>query len=526
VAVLFDKNGEGVTGTAPAGGLFILGQLLEIPGEGGLIYSGKGFAGWTTRPDGGGDRYKPGQVIPVLYNLVLYAQWADVDKTFRAQSAVDNSWYTVKTKKLAEGSSCVVYGDILEGISAATAAGIAAEYDGKIHGPITGAFGNIYYMPNNSFAGADKVILLLLDIKDGYAGSGGYVAGYFDFTHMYSSFENSNEAAMLFLDVNPGTAGGEEFYSTIAHELQHLINYSQTAALGKNSKNLWIDEGLSSGAEYIYGGHQESRIAYFNADPQETIVYGNNFFVWDGFWEEERGDVLANYATVYLFFQWLRIHAGGVGIYKAIVDASESDYRAVTGAAAAIDPKFNNWEPLLSTWMLANVYSGTAPATGSNRFYGYRGEIKTTAHGFKNTGKEDWPFSPGEGIFSEMNGPFTPPGDSGAHIRYRGFRKPETAIAVDESGPSYEGDILLTFNADSNYKSSDEKGYLADTRGDRPEILRLSAGSGVTGDGVTADNLPAFPETYPLSFREMAAGLGNPNPPKIKPFSAIKGSGR
>ncbi|MDR0683869.1 MAG: hypothetical protein LBF83_01895, partial [Spirochaetaceae bacterium] len=87
------------------------------------------------------------------------------------------------TKKLAENEVCIVYGDINSTISSQAAAAIAGEYKEKIHKQITDVFGDIDYMPANN----GKLFLLLLDIIDGYEQSGGYVAGYFDSTHMYQT---------------------------------------------------------------------------------------------------------------------------------------------------------------------------------------------------------------------------------------------------------------------------------------------------------------------------------------------------
>jgi hypothetical protein len=523
VFIGFDKNGDDVTGTAPAGGLYVLGWSVPAPGKGELSWPGKGFAGWNTKPDGTGDWYKPDQQIPALANMVLYAQWADFTRTFHAQSATDDeSWYEVEAEELYVGTHCVVYGDILERISPAAAKRVAARYDGWIHDPITNTFGNIYFMSNNG----NRVFLLLLDIKDGYAGSGGYVAGYFDSTHMYTTSKflpNSNEAAMLFLDVNPGVIEKATFYSTIAHELQHLINFSVNVAVNdRDPKDLWIDEGLSSAAEYVYGGGQQDRVDYFNADPMETIAYGNNFFVWNGIWEKVSGDVLADYATVYLFFQWLRIHAQntstggpqGTGIYKGMVSSPSSDYRAVTGqAGAVIDSRFNDWETLLETWMLANAYGSIAPSSGNNRFYGYRGEIETEVHGFQNTGHEYWEyFSPGEGIFSEMAGDFSGGAGTGSHIRYRGLDVER--IGIDKTAP-YSGGALLTFNANPDIDGDVEGGYLAALRGNRRLSIggsgNRAAGNGAAGNGAAGQGLP---ETYPIGFRDRVLGLGNPNLPR------------
>jgi hypothetical protein len=421
----------------------------------------------------------------------LYAVWT---RTFKAQRADNNAWYTIDAELLASGSHCIVYGDkslLGSRFTIANAQAIVSEYETYIYTPITGAFGNIEDIDENG-----KVILLLLDIKDGYAGTGGYVAGYFDPTHMFATgtYSNSNEADMLFLDVYPQPVASAGFYATIAHELQHLINFSNTYVIDGTEQELWINEGLSSGAEYIYGGHQQDKIAYFNVDPIGTIAYGNNFFVWDGYWEQDPDieDTLANYATAYLFFQWLRIHASNdTGIYKEIIDSSYRDYRAVTEAAASRIGSFTGWGDLLSTWMIANA--ACEPAG----FYGYQGEIVTEV-GFFDRDLFNWPFSPGEGIISYLGnngGSLSNTAGSGSHIKYVGLSFFPSPVVPDATLP-YTGAYLLTYNANTNPEGLDEYGILANYRGSAN-----AAAMSVRGNVRLPEN--SLPSSYPLGFADI-----------------------
>lgn len=184
----------------------------------------------------------------------------EADRTFWVQNTNTGRYYQVEAVQLAGGKeddACIVYGELSavndKRISRDTAEAVKREFDQHIYGPITGVFG-----PYEDFDGNGKLILFLLDIQDGYKPLSGssYIAGYFNpidtFPNRVYSF--SNEADMIYLDIDPGIAGAAEFYSTIAHEFQHLINFSTRY----NNKDLpdvqdiWIDEGLASAAEYIY----------------------------------------------------------------------------------------------------------------------------------------------------------------------------------------------------------------------------------------------------------------------------------
>ena len=380
----------------------------------------------------------------------------DDSVTFNAIDCVTNTYYRAQSVLLAEGEHCFVYGEKGSGLSAVKAQEIADEFDTGIYGPIVTNFGSFEDVDSNG-----KIILLLMDIRDGYVpGENSFVVGgYFDPTHMFDSgtMNFSNEADMLFIDIDPFIPGTAFFYGIIAHEFQHMISYSNTALVDGKEQELWINEGLSSGAEYVYSGSiNQGRVDDFNNDRLGTISQGNNFFVWYGKWEFEdditRSD---NYATVSLFFQWLRIHASnGTGIYKDILSSGYRDSNAVSAAAALrIDGEFSDWGNLLQTWFLANILCM------DSGFYGYGGALSVSMPPFNNTRVQGWDFAPGEGIVSAKvaNASFIPQ-LSGTNIRYLGI---DSVSGTVYSDAPYGGDMELVFNANSDSEGVDEHGYIA-----------------------------------------------------------------
>jgi|GEM_PF-607886 len=374
-------------------------------------------------------------------------------RTFNSIDIENETLYALPATRRAVGTRAVVYVEDtrLNDISEAAAQAICAEFDANIHDMMNTNFGI-----ETDIDGNGRTLLLLQDILDGYDGSGGYVAGFFAPMNEESAdeVEYSNEAEMLYMDVDPAVPGSSSFYETVAHEFQHLINFSNTDYIDE-PQDVWINEGLSSGAEYLYAGEQvQDRIDYFNAEGG-TIPYGNNFFVWNGYWEQTYGDVLADYSTVYLFFQWLQLHASnGTGIYREILTSSYRDYQCVTTAASSrIDASFSSWEVLMRTWQIANL---VCLSTG---YYGYLDQITVAAQGFNSTGGASIPFAPGEGLFSATSGgTYTPPAGSGANIRYAGI---SSTGAVDTTSP-YAGAVALCFNANSDWQDPDETGFIAD----------------------------------------------------------------
>jgi len=414
---------------------------------------------------------------------------------FYAVDCTNNSFYKVRAKILAEGKYCVIWAENGSGVTETKAKEIAAKYDDVIRPKIVGAFGmkNITYKDGsvqyqfddildfaNELAGRKnrKLTILLLDIKDGFkVKTDPYVAGYFysgnfypDGTQVNGNRISSNERDMIYVDTYPGLEMmPEPTYATFAHELQHLINFATTVLVERKNSNgsvsvmdTWIDEGLSSQAEQIYyegtplkdifDGNIIEHLKRINNS--ETIAKGNNFFVWDNH-PENKNAILDEYTTVYMFFRWLYLQAQAQAkglqsnIFLNIETSNLSDYTVITNVAKDLNPDWNNWDKLLSSWLAANYYP-----TNSN--YGYKDnyfkDIKVKPLTTTST-----PLYPGEGVYSILNKSFTPP--ASVNIRYAGLSSGLSSIVTQ--GPFNSG-VLLTYNINTNNSKStaSETGYL------------------------------------------------------------------
>jgi hypothetical protein len=340
------------------------------------------------------------------------------------------SYFTPATK-MTEGKYCQVWVENTQleqkFVDHAQCLELASEYDNYIYPILYETFGSMKLdFPRNN----GKVILYLLEIRTMS------VAGYF-YSRDFGVQPDSNHAAILYLDVtnNGGNVNMPSFFAVVAHEGQHLINYSHTVAAGRGAPDLWINEGLSSAAEAVYGGSRGfasgidpcNRVDFFNGDQYQTIRNGNNFYVWNGYWENaanfetfpdgpkdklshvtSKVDIISNYSTAYLFFQWLRIQSRtGEKIFKEIISPGgsvgsyQSDYRAVLQAAHAriYDARDFTWSQLLRTWMLANALNEP------NGLYGYNNEphFRTINLHYANDGESfSRDLSPGEGVWCKI----------------------------------------------------------------------------------------------------------------------------
>jgi hypothetical protein len=393
--------------------------------------------------------------------------------TFWAQDARDETFYTLRAVQLADGEYCTVWGETGNNrVTAAIAERMARSYDRDIYPKVIAVFGieNIGYEGNNysdTMALADdfgdqdgKLCILLLDIRDGYnpRTSPGYVAGYFAPRDFFANAAlpqsiKSNERDIIYLDTNPMEPGSDGMNETLAHELQHLMNFVHDVAIRGFLTNgtltdTWLNEGLSSAAEWVYTGKPDTdRLDWYNRATtanKSRITTGNNFFAWDQYEDESNLD---DYATVSLFFQWLRLQSGGSNnIYRTISRSSHADHNAVVDAMNGYD----DWQTLLKTWLAANyINAPTGP-------YGYMNDpdLKAVKARTAPSGTRSVNLYPGEGVYSITANSGSTPNPSG-NIRYAGLNSSSRTVndaAIFASG------ALLTYNIDTNLEGRPQAG--------------------------------------------------------------------
>lgn len=429
---------------------------------------------------------------------------------FWALNCRNNSFYRVYASLRHSGSHCEIWVEKGNNVSDSMAKDIANEFDLYIYNQMIDTFsiknenGFVYNYDTNEMVSYDgtngevighnimdlgywmtgknnkKLIILILDIQDSYTTSNGsYVAGYFLANNFFDN-QYSNAQNIIYIDSYPGTPGSPASNTTLAHEMQHLMNFVTSYWFRHENvvyhpMDLWIDEGLSAAAEWVYGNaspeitdeHPADRWKWFNEDTKyfkgvKGLISsrGNNFFVWGNHEKDDPNAILDDYSTVYLFFQWLRLQAEYHGynyIFRDIMNYGISDteiindYKAVTGAASEriSGYGFNDWGTLLKTWMAANYIN----APGG--IYGYMNDptLKKIKANTVYNGTKNISLVSGEGVYSTINAGVNP--SSSKFINYAGL-----SDTLNESGP-FTGGVLLTCNVDTNkvyYSDGTENG--------------------------------------------------------------------
>ena len=375
--------------------------------------------------------------------------------TFNAKDMSISSYpnYVVKARLVYSGTYCKVYKDRSDSyMSDNDSIAMGREFDNNIYEKIVSAFGTPCDVDKNG-----KIILLILDIKDGNSDSS-YYAGYFDPTNEFNASaangtQYSNECDMLYMDSNPGADYPSTFKETMAHEFQHLIDFNQKFFVQHSTTGFdtWINEGMSSAAEKIYSGAQiQDRIDYFNKDQYHDIARGQRFIAW------ERGDykLMGNYSTVYLFFQWLNIQSeNDYSIYKVIMNSDYDNCQAVYDAAKShltdLPAAVSSFPDLLREWSIANLLCQ------NSGIYGYKEEISTTVH-YINYNTDNPSYSsvsgrnmlPGECIYAKITDSFTLAA-AASNISGSGVNT-SSPYDIDNTGTVYSGDVLVIYNTTSS----------------------------------------------------------------------------
>ncbi len=157
--------------------------------------------------------------------------------------------------------------------------------------------------------------VFLLDVRDDYNGSNGFVAGYFS----PQDLTGQNNRDIIYIDTNPGfSRGTDKVAQTLAHEYQHLIHAEYDI-----SEETFVNEGQSEWAE-VMNGYDGRNIGYLN----DVSEHATDLYTWrssNPFFDYQRGKLL----TTYLAEQNGVLTAGS--ITRAPQKAS-AGYRSVLGS--------------------------------------------------------------------------------------------------------------------------------------------------------------------------------------------------
>jgi hypothetical protein len=227
-----------------------------------------------------------------------------------------------------------------------------------------------------------KIIILILDIRDGYSGgTGGFVAGYFFGINQYpdgsgaTGGHRSNFAEIYYVDANPlnlkTSAGRTLGMQTAAHEFQHMINWNYN-----KSSDTFNNEACSQVAEIVCG---------YPYSPGEQARYTDNtdvhLLTWNG--------SLADYSrgSRWALYLWNQFPNGFLAKW---VQNTNTGVARMNSAFVAYQPATSRrFDDVFVDWLIANQLQDISynPRYGYT-FSGSLTKPKAITHVNPNTGQQ------------------------------------------------------------------------------------------------------------------------------------------
>lgn len=275
-------------------------------------------------------------------------------KSWWATDLKESKYYRVPSTCQAVGTHCYIFVENSIWNSRVTLDNVSAIKKAFDNSTPSDSTKGIYETDVNVFGtppdvdGDPKIIILILDIKDGYNGSGGYVAGYFSSVNELSR-ANSNQAEIYYMDANPADLstehGVKNVMSTAAHEFQHMIHFNyHDGTAGKPRQLTFLDEGCSMTAEVVCG---------YDMREQGSFNGEYNHYLFD--WRSGEDEVLTDYSraaryVVYLYNQF------GTDILGKLVQSKKLSIASINDALNQLStPTTLRFYDILENWFLANT---------------------------------------------------------------------------------------------------------------------------------------------------------------------------
>ena len=277
------------------------------------------------------------------------------ERTFFAPDFRSMQQYTVSAVLRGVGNFCYVFVEDTEWnarVTAATVQAIIHAFDAAVpSNPQRG----IYLTLTELFGappdidGNGRIILLLLNIRD--KDQAQYTAGFFNSADQkrgvlrhpgFRGFSiRSNEAEMLYIDTHPLNPNSETAHNVIAHEFQHLINWSHDA-----KEATWVDEGCAEYASFLCGYSLHEHITAFEKVPSVSLIT----------WPDRSSDLLPHYGASFLWMLYLHEQYGGVETVAKIVQNRGTSLTGITDALVS-QGITQTVSDIFISWKIANYLS-------------------------------------------------------------------------------------------------------------------------------------------------------------------------
>jgi hypothetical protein len=329
------------------------------------------------------------RLSPALYNRMVARNYKNTDSRilssvdswdFYVSNRVTGAYDNVVGVKVWEGKTARIFVDQSDLDDPQRAAVIQAAIPGLARGldsltpassrnPEAGIVENdetVFGNAPTKFAAdwENKTNFILCDIKDGFTGSGGYIAGFFA-PNDQGTMTGSNRMNLLYIDSKEALSGGVAgILGTIAHEYQHLIHYGLYAG-----SEVFFNEGCSEVAS-ILNGYKSRSNSVFLTNTNVSLMrwsYSDNTLV------------LADYARAMTFLHYTYEQYGESFVTKFAATKAKGTNRiaqALTGIGSS-----DTWQDLFKGFAVANYLQ----TYGADPRYGYKTRLSSSSAKVSNT---------------------------------------------------------------------------------------------------------------------------------------------
>ena len=235
--------------------------------------------------------------------------------------------------------------------------------------------------------GDPKIQILVYDILDNTGEDSG-VAGYFwakDFYEQsvldnWSGKPRTNLAEIFYISADVVIKDSDWIYSTLGHELQHMVNFNMKSVRHGVNSATWYNELLSAMTQDLIDAsfldislsNPNNRISA--RMPRYSAHYNQiGMTEWDGSSNA--------YSTAVAFGAYLLRNYGGAELLKAILANDKTNIESISLALNYVSPGMN-FESALLRFGEAMIFSGSLMPNGVNTF---DKTVITTINGFTYT---------------------------------------------------------------------------------------------------------------------------------------------
>ena len=221
----------------------------------------------------------------------------------------------------------------------AEAVAIAKEFDTRIYPNVRKWMGTEW---KPGLDRDNRITLLMHDV--GMNGSGLEYGGYFAPADQLPTEPNSNRREMLYMDIFQFRERSRHtFYSSLAHEFAHLVNYFQN---GGTTDQRWLEEGTASFVEWaVYGNVHTIFVDGYLSNPGVPLVYANTRDVY--------------YGGAFMLMLYLYEQYGGSELIRGIIATDVLGEHAIDAALAG-NGRNERFAEVFLNWGLANWVNAQA----------------------------------------------------------------------------------------------------------------------------------------------------------------------